>query len=299
MTGVGRGRTALRRMVRRPGALCGLAVLIALFTLAFAGPFVSPWTHTDVDYTALRQPPDARHWMGTNRIGQDVFAQVVRGLQKSLLIGLLVALFSTVLAAAVGACAGYFGGWTDRVLMFVVDLMLVLPGLLVLVVVAPKLRDRGWIALVGLLALLGWMVTARAVRGMTLSLKERQFVVVARLMGVSPTRIIWRHVLPHTASFLITDATIAVGGAVISETGLSYFGLGVQPPDVSLGTLIADATDVALVYPWMFFFPTGLLIAFVLAVNLVGGALRDALDPTTVDTSTSRSSRTPLSGIPS
>ncbi|XUL86397.1 ABC transporter permease [Streptomyces galilaeus] len=279
----GRGRAVLRRTVRRPGALCGLAVLLVLFALAFVGPYISPWTHTDVDYSALRQPPDARHWMGTNRIGQDVFAQVVRGLQKSLLIGLLVAVFSTGLAAVVGACAGYFGGWTDRVLMFVVDLMLVLPAFLVLSVAAPRLRDRSWIALVGLLALLGWMVTARAVRGMTRSLKERQFVVVARLMGVSPVRILWRHVLPHTASFLITDATLAVGAAVISETGLSYFGLGVQPPDVSLGTLIADATDVALVYPWMFFFPTGLLIAFVLAVNLVGGALRDALDPTTAD----------------
>ncbi|SEC76815.1 peptide/nickel transport system permease protein [Streptomyces sp. 3213] len=279
----GRGRAVLRRTVRRPGALCGLAVLLVLFALAFVGPYLSPWTHTDVDYTALRQPPDARHWMGTNRIGQDVFAQVVRGLQKSLLIGLLVAVFSTGLAAVVGACAGYFGGWTDRVLMFVVDLMLVLPAFLVLSVAAPRLRDRSWIALVGLLALLGWMVTARAVRGMTRSLKERQFVVVARLMGVSPVRILWRHVLPHTASFLITDATLAVGAAVISETGLSYFGLGVQPPDVSLGTLIADATDVALVYPWMFFFPTGLLIAFVLAVNLVGGALRDALDPKTAD----------------
>ncbi|MBK3562859.1 ABC transporter permease [Streptomyces sp. MBT62] len=279
----GRGRAVLRRTVRRPGALLGLAVLLVLFALAFLGPYISPWTHTDVDYTALRQPPDARHWMGTNRIGQDVFAQVVRGLQKSLLIGLLVAVFSTGLAAVVGACAGYFGGWTDRVLMFVVDLMLVLPAFLVLSVAAPRLRDRSWIALVGLLALLGWMVTARAVRGMTRSLKERQFVVVARLMGVSPVRILWRHVLPHTASFLITDATLAVGASVISETGLSYFGLGVQPPDVSLGTLIADATDVALVYPWMFFFPTGLLIAFVLAVNLVGGALRDALDPTTAD----------------
>ena len=245
MRGGGRGRVVLRRTVRRPGALCGLAVLLLLFALAFLGPYISPWTHTDVDYSALRQPPDARHWMGTNRIGQDVFAQVVRGLQKSLLIGLLVAVFSTGLAAVVGACAGYFGGWTDRVLMFVVDLMLVLPAFLVLSVAAPRLRDRSWIALVGLLALLGWMVTARAVRGMTRSLKERQFVVVARLMGVSPVRILWRHVLPHTASFLITDATLAVGAAVISETGLSYFGLGVQPPDVSLGTLIADATDVA------------------------------------------------------
>lgn len=282
MTGGGRGRAVLRRLCRHPGALCGLALLLALFALAFLGPYVCPWSHTDVDYAALRRPPDSRHWMGTNRIGQDVFAQVVRGLQKSLLIGLLVALFSTALAAAVGACAGYFGGWTDRALMFVVDLMLVLPGFLVLVVLAPRLRTWGWLALVALLALLNWMVTARAVRGLTRSLKERQFVVVARLMGVTPMRIIWRHILPHTASFLIADATIAVAGAVISETSLSYFGFGVQAPDVSLGTLISDATDVALVYPWMFFFPTGLLITFVLAVNLVGNALRDAFDPTTV-----------------
>ncbi|MFJ5303358.1 ABC transporter permease [Streptomyces sp. NPDC088350] len=282
MTGGGRVRAVLRRLGRHPGALCGLALLLGLFALAFLGPYVCPWSHTDIDYTALRRPPGTRHWMGTNRIGQDVFAQVVRGLQKSLLIGLLVALFSTALAAAVGACAGYFGGWIDRALMFLVDLMLVLPGFLMLVVLAPRLRAWGWLALVVLLALLNWMITARAVRGLTRSLRERQFVVVARLTGVTPLRIIWRHILPHTASFLITDATVAVAGAVISETSLSYFGFGVQPPDVSLGTLISDSTDVALVWPWMFFFPTGLLITFVLAVNLVGNALRDALDPTTV-----------------
>lgn len=285
MTGTGRGRAVLRRLARHPGALCGLAMLLVLAALAFVGPYVCPWSHTDVDYTALRRPPGARHWMGTNRIGQDVFAQTVWGLRKSLLIGLLVALFSTVLAAAVGACAGYFGGWTDRVLMFVVDLMLVLPAFLVLVVLAPRLRRWGWLALVAVLALLGWTVTARAVRALTRSLKERQFVVVAELMGVRPARIIWRHILPHTASFLITDATVAVAGAVISETGLSYFGFGVQPPDVSLGTLIADGTDVALVYPWVFFFPTGLLIAFVLAVDLLGNALREALDPAAAGTS--------------
>jgi peptide/nickel transport system permease protein len=137
-------------------------------------------------------------------------------------------------------------------------------------------------AYVGLLAALAWMLTARAVRAMTLSLKERPYVTAARHMGVGPFLIIRRHLLPHMASFLITHATIAVAGAVISETGLSYFGFGVQPPDVSLGTLIADSTDVALTYPWMFFFPTGLLLCFVLAVNLVGEALRDALDPVAV-----------------
>ncbi|MEU9454773.1 ABC transporter permease [Streptomyces sp. NPDC048277] len=272
----------LRRLVRHPGALCGLALLLGLAVFAVVGPHVCRWSSTDVDYTALRRPPDARHWMGTNRIGQDVFAQVAHGLRKSLLIGLLVAAVSTGLAAAVGACAGYFGGWTDRLLMSVVDLLLVLPGFLVLVVLAPRLRRWGWLALAGLLALLGWTVTARAVRGMTRSLRERQFVVVARLMGVGPVRIIGRHILPHLSSFLIADATVTVAGAVISEAGLSYFGFGVQPPDVSLGTLIADSSDVALVYPWMFFFPTSLLIAFVLAVGLLGNALRDALDPTTV-----------------
>jgi len=272
----------LGRLARHPGALCGLALLLALVALAVAGPYVCRWSYTDVDYTALRQPPDARHWMGTSRIGQDVFAQVTHGLRKSLLIGALVAVVATGLAAAVGTCAGYFGGWTDRSLMFVTDLLLVLPGFLVLVVLAPRLRQWGWLAPAGVLALLGWMVTARAVRSLTRSLKERQFVVVARLMGVGPVRIIWRHILPHLASFLVADATVTVAGAVVSEAGLSYFGFGVQPPDVSLGTLIADASDVALVYPWMFFFPAGLLTVFVLAVSLLGNALRDALDPTTV-----------------
>ncbi|GAA4116236.1 ABC transporter permease [Streptomyces sp. NPDC058961] len=274
----GRGATVGRSLLRSPRALTGLALIAGLFLLAYAGPRLTGWSYTDIDYTALRAAPSADHWMGTSRIGQDVFAQTVRGLQKSLLIGALVALVSTALGAAFGACAGYFGGWVDRVLMFVVDLMLVIPGFLLLVLLAPRLRGLGWPAFAGLLAALGWMITARAVRIMTLSLRERPFVAAARHMGVSPFRIIVRHVLPHLASFLITDATVAVAAAVIGETGLSYFGFGVQPPDVSLGTLIASGTDVALTCPWMFFFPAGLLLLFVLAVHLVGDALRDILD---------------------
>ncbi|WP_442815261.1 ABC transporter permease [Streptomyces sp. NBC_01766] len=276
----GRAGVVMRRFVRNPGALTGAVVLILLFLLAFAGPLISRWDYSHIDYTALRDAPSARHWWGTNRIGQDVFAQTIRGLQKSLLIGLLVALFSTVLASLVGACAGYFGGWTDRVLMFFVDLLLVFPSFLIIAIISPRLRDGGWFAFVGLLAVFGWMITARVVRSMTLSLKEREFVRAAQYMGVGPFRIIWRHVVPNIASFLIIDATIAVGGAVMSETALSYFGFGVQSPDVSLGTLIASTTGAAVTYPWMFFFAAGLLIVFVLAVNLVGDGLRDALDPT-------------------
>ncbi|NDZ82625.1 ABC transporter permease [Streptomyces sp. SID10853] len=276
----GRAGVVLRRFVHNPGALTGAVVLLLLFVLAFAGPLISQWDYSHIDYTALREAPNAQHWWGTNRIGQDVFAQTIRGLQKSLLIGLLVALFSTVLASLTGACAGYFGGWTDRILMFFVDLLLVFPSFLIIAIISPRLRDGGWFAFVGLLAVFGWMITARVVRSMTLSLKEREFVRAAQYMGVGPFRIIWRHVMPNIASFLIIDATVAVGGAVMSETALSYFGFGVQSPDVSLGTLIASSTGAAVTYPWMFFFAAGLLIIFVLAVNLVGDGLRDALDPT-------------------
>ncbi|GGU80742.1 ABC transporter permease [Streptomyces filipinensis] len=276
----GRSTLVLRRFARNRSALAGAVVLVLLFVLAFAGPYLTPWSYSHVDYGALRSAPSAEHWWGTNRIGQDVFAQTVRGLQKSLVIGLLVAVLATGLASLVGACAGYFGGWTDRLAMFFVDLLLVFPSFLVIAIVSPRLRSAGWIAFVGLLTVFAWMITARVVRSMTLSLKEREFVRAARYMGVGPFRIIWRHVLPNVASFLIIDATIQVGGAVMSETALSYFGFGVQPPDVSLGTLIASGTGAAVTYPWMFFFAAGLLVVFVLAVNLVGDGLRDALDPT-------------------
>lgn len=276
----GRLRVVARRFAADRGALAGAVVILLLFVLAFAGPLITHWGYSDIDYTALRSAPSPEHWWGTNRIGQDVFAQTVRGLQKSLLIGLLVALFASVLASAVGACAGYFGGWTDRILMFGVDLLLVFPSFLIIAIISPRLRSAGWIAFVGLLAVFGWMITARVVRSMTLSLKERDYVRAAHYMGVAPLRIIVRHILPNIASFLIIDATIAVGGAVMSETALSYFGFGVQPPDVSLGTLIAGGTEAAVTYPWMFFFAAGLLVVFVLAVNLVGDGLRDALDPT-------------------
>lgn len=191
-----------------------------------------------------------------------------------------MALFSTVLASLFGACAGYFGGWTDRVLMFAVDLMLVFPSFLIITIISPRLKGAGWIAFVLLLALFNWMITARVVRSMTISLREREFVRAAQFMGVRPLRIITRHILPNVASFLIIDATIAVGGAVMSETALSYFGFGVKAPDVSLGTLLAAGTFDAPTFPWLFYFAAGLLVLFVLAVNLIGDGLRDALDPT-------------------
>ena len=182
------------------------------------------------------------------------------------------------MAGIVGATAGYFGGWTDRVLMWFVDLLLVLPSFLILAITSPLFHGRTWLLFVILLAAFNWMVTARMVRGLARSLREREFVTAAEVMGVHPLRIITRHLLPNMASLLIIDATLNVGGTIIAETSLSYFGFGVQPPDVSLGTIIADGTDSALNFPWLFY-PAGiLLILTVMAVAFVGDGLRDAMD---------------------
>ena len=280
---LGRRKLITRRFLRNRTAVAGLVVIVLLFLAAFAGPSlykaVTGWTWTDKDFDAFLQPPSPQHWFGTTQIGQDVFAQTMRGLQKSLLIGLLVALFSTGIASVVGACAGYFGGWVDRVLMWVVDLLLVVPSFLLVAILSRSAGRSGWLVLVLLIALFAWMITARIVRGMTLSLKEREFVQAARYSGVGPAAIIARHILPNMSSLLIIDATITVATAVISESSLSYFGFGVQAPDVSLGTLIAAGTQSAFTFPWLFLFSGGLLVMFTLAVSLVGDGLRAAFAP--------------------
>jgi glutathione transport system permease protein len=164
--------------------------------------------------------------------------------------------------------------------MWFVELLLVIPAFLIIAILSPNFRGRTWLLLVLVVAAFLWMVTARIVRGMTISLREREYVLAARYMGVSTPRIVFRHILPNVSSLLIIDATINVSVAILTETGLSFFGFGVQPPDVSLGSLIADGQDAAVTYPWLFGFPAALLVLIVLSVNLVGDGLRDALDPT-------------------
>ncbi|WP_214368313.1 ABC transporter permease [Pseudonocardia sp. H11422] len=275
-----RGRLVFRRFLRNKMGLAGGIVLVLLFAGAFVSPLFYPFDHRQQDDLFLLTPPSPTHWFGTSKLGEDLFAQTMRGLQKSLIIGLLVAVLSTGLAAIVGASAGYFGNAADRSLMWVVDLLLVLPSFLVVAILSPLFRGESWLLLVLLLGLFSWMITARIVRGMTLSLREREFVKAARFMGMPPWRIILKHLLPNMASLLIIDATITVGAAILAETSLSFFGFGIQPPDVSLGTLIASGTESALTFPWLFGFPAGLLVLTVLAVNFLGDGLRDALDPT-------------------
>lgn len=269
-----------RRFLRNKPAVASLALLVLLFIGCYTLPPLLPYSYTDLDYSALLQPPSAGHWFGTNALGQDLLAQTLRGMQKSMLIGVSVAFISTIIAATVGSIAGYFGGWRDRTLMWVVDLLLVVPSFILIAIVTPRTEQSGTVLwLILLLAAFSWMISSRIVRGMTLSLREREFVVAARYMGVSNWRIIVRHIVPNVASILIIDTALNVGVAVLAETGLSFLGFGVQPPDVSLGTLIADGTSSVTTFPWVFMFPAGVLVLIVLCANLTGDGLRDAIDP--------------------
>ena len=276
---ISRGQLIRRRFFRNKSAVFGIYVIAFMFLFAFGGPYIAQWSYSENDFSSLLQGPSLSHWFGTTQVGVDVFAQTTRGLQKSLIIGLLVAVFSTGLSAIVGSVAGYLGGRTDKASMWFVDLMLVLPSFLVLVILSRFYQGKSWLLLVIGLTIFDWMITARVVRGLAMSLRERDFVRAAKYMGVPTRKIIVRHLLPNMASVLIIAATLNVGGAILAETGLSYLGFGVSAPDVSLGTLIAEGTSAALTYPWLFLFDGSILIFTVLAVSFIGDGLRDAFDP--------------------
>ncbi|MDT4998706.1 MAG: glutathione transport system permease protein, partial [Mycobacterium sp.] len=199
----------LRRFLRNRPGVVSLAILALLFIGCYALPPFLPYGYTDLDYLALQQPPTLNHWFGTNSLGQDLLAQTLRGMQKSMLIGVCVAFISTIIAATVGSIAGFFGGWRDRTLMWVVDLLLVVPSFILIAIVTPRTRASGTVLwLILLLAGFSWMISARIVRGLTMSLREREFVTAARYMGVSNTRIIARHIVPNVASILIIDTAL-------------------------------------------------------------------------------------------
>ncbi|MBU3749064.1 MAG: ABC transporter permease [Mycobacterium sp.] len=289
---VSRRTLVARRFLQNRLSVAALAVLVLLFVACYAVPPLLPYSHTDIDYSALQTPPSAQHWFGTNAIGQDVLAQVLRGMQKSLLIGVCVAFISALFAAVVGSVAGYFGGWRDRALMWVVDLLLVVPSFILIAIITPRTKNSANITLlIVLLAAFSWMISSRMVRGLTMSLREREYVQAARYMGVPSWRIIARHILPNVASILIIDTALTVGVAILAETGLSYLGFGVQPPDVSLGTLIADGTKSATTFPWVFLFPAGVLVLILVCANLTGDGLRDALDPGSANLQRKRSAK--------
>jgi peptide/nickel transport system permease protein len=285
-----RRQLIMRRFVRNKTALAGFVVIVALIIIALIGPYLTNWTYDYVDRRAYLKPPSERHWLGTTQGGRDMLALTLRGLRKSLLIGLLVAVISTTIAAIVGSFAAYFGGWFERIALWVTDLLLVIPSFLLIAVMTtggPQ-GANAWILLVFLLALFGWMLSARVVRSLALSVKERDYVHAAKFMGLSAPRTIVRHILPNISSLLIIDATLAVGAAILAETGLSFFGFGVQSPDTSLGTLLGEGARQVNSFPWLFTGPAVAVVLLVLSVNAVGDGLRDALDPSSASGGSAR-----------
>ncbi|HEX8007766.1 MAG TPA: ABC transporter permease [Trebonia sp.] len=277
----GQLRMATERFLRHKLALTGLAVFVLLLLLSTIGPIFWKYSYSAIT-NQFGTGPSAQHPFGTDPIGHDMFAQVLQGTQTSLTTALLVAAISTVIGTLIGAAAGYYGGLADQLLMRLTDLVLIVPLLAVLLVLANKFSKQANSSLfVGLLlSLLLWTYLARLIRGTFLSLREREFIEAEHAIGASDLRIVLRHMIPNAAGSIVVNATLTVANAMLIEAALSYLGLGIQPPQVDLGGLIAGGEGDATTLPWLFYFPAIFLVVAILSVNFIGDGLRDALDPT-------------------
>jgi peptide/nickel transport system permease protein len=274
-------RLALERFAHHRLALAGLIVFGLLVLLSTIGPVF--WSDSYSAITAqFSSAPSAQHPFGTDLIGHDLFAQVMEAEATSVKTALLVAVIATTIGTVIGAIAGYYGKVADFLLMRFTDLILAVPLLAILLVLANKLSKQAgswfWIALI--LGFLLWTNLARQVRGAFLSLREREFVEAEHAIGASDRRIIFRHMIPNAIGPIVVSATLTVALALLIEAVLSFLGLGIQPPEVSLGSLINSGQDAATSLPWLFFFPSGFLVITILSINFIGDGLRDALDPT-------------------
>ncbi|HEY2288767.1 MAG TPA: ABC transporter permease [Streptosporangiaceae bacterium] len=274
-------RMAAERFIHHKLALVGLSLFVLLLLLSTAGAHLWRYSYSQIT-DQFGTGPSLQHPFGTDTIGHDLFAQVLAGTATSIETALVVAVIATAIGTLVGAAAGYYGGLADSVLMRFTDLVLVVPVLAVLLVLAAGVSGLAgnWLVIALVLAALFWTYLARLVRGTFLSLREREFVEAEWAIGASDRRIILRHMIPNAIGPIVVNATLTVALAMLVEAILSFLGLGIQPPDVSLGSLIAAGQGDATALPWLFYFPAGVLVLAILSVNFIGDGLRDALDPT-------------------
>lgn len=270
-----------RKFVRHKGAMIGLAILVLLMIACYGATWIAPYPKGQQDLLAPVEGPTREHWFGVDELGRDYLTEVLHAGQISLSIGLGVALLSTLVGVVLGSVAGYVGRWADAVLMRLTDLFLVVPQIALLAIGLKKFGGSP-VTIVLVLAALFWMGIARVVRGQVLSIKEKEFVEAARVLGASGPRIVVRHILPNIIGPITVNATLAVAAAIVSESTLSFLGFGVQRPDTSWGNMLSDArgyvgTDLA----YLIYFPGLMLLVVTLAINFVGDGLRDALDPQT------------------
>jgi ABC-type dipeptide/oligopeptide/nickel transport system permease subunit len=270
------------RFFRHKLALISLVVLVLIGLVALFAERVAPYGFDELDLSNIASPPTTKdhHYFGTDLLGRDYLSRVIFGLRTSLWVALFVALLSTAIGTAIGAAAGYFGGRTDNLLMRFTDLILTLPGLAVLLTASAFFGSGDPLRIGVILALLFWTSIARIVRGVFLSLREKEYVEAAKASGASDIRIIGRHMLPNTLGPLIVNTTLVVGLAILTEAALSFLGFGIQPPDPALGKLIADGQGEGFNLWWLVTFPGLTIVVIALAINFIGDGLRDALDPT-------------------
>lgn len=276
---LGRRRIVLRRLVRNRAAIGGGVVFLAIVAFAILGGLLTPYSYDEPDFLALTAPPGGDHPFGTSTGGNDLLAQVVHALQRSLVIAVAVSVLTLVLSATIGAGAAYVGGWVERVSLAVIHFLLVVPSFLILALVSFRVGGD-WRVLILVLSIFGWMGTARVIWSVSTSLRERDYVQMAQLMGVPGWKVVLRHILPNLSSLLVVNLTLGIVGTILTETSLSFLGFGIKPPDVSLGVMLQDGAAALTTAPWIFLVPATFLVLLTVSVTLIGDGLRDALDPT-------------------
>ncbi|MBC3761537.1 ABC transporter permease [Quadrisphaera oryzae] len=293
------GQLVRRRFFRHRGALAGMAVLLIVIVLSFTSigfAGIPGWWH----YTYTQPAPienggrptlDLLPWLdgdglslgdhpfGQDNIGVDYFALTMRGAQRSLIIAFVVGIVATAIGTLVGALAGFYRGWVDAVLMRITDVFITIPVIVIGAVLGRKFGAINIFLFSAVLGLVLWTSLARLVRGSFLSLREKEFVEAARAMGASSSRIIFKHILPNSLGVIIVSATLTIAVAILTESALSYLGLGVRPPETSLGLLISNYESAFSTRPWLFWWPGIFIVLIALSVNFIGDGLRDAFDP--------------------
>lgn len=271
---------ARRRFFRHRLAMAGLVGLIIVFGAGVFANYIAPYSFSEIDLTNLISPPTTagHHFFGTDAIGRDYFSRVIYGIRTSEEVGVFVAIASSLIGLVIGAIAGYYGGLVDNMLMRLTDLVLTLPFLAILLTASALLGQGSQWRVSIILALLFWTGLARVVRGIFLSLREKEYVEAAKAAGASDARIMFRHILPNTLGPIIVNGTLAVATAILVEAALSFLGFGIKPPTPSLGVLVADAQANPQQW-WLTVFPGLTIVLIVLCINFIGDGLRDALDP--------------------
>ncbi|MFF7244597.1 ABC transporter permease [Embleya sp. NPDC008237] len=274
-----RHRIVLERLLRHRPAVVGLLILTALAISCFGADWIAPYPHNRQDLLLGAQQPSSAHWLGTDSLGRDYLSEVLFAGQVSLAIGICVALLSTIVGTAVGAIAGFAGGWADELIMRVTDLFLIVPAIAVLALALQAVGPSP-VTIVLVLSALGWTMIARVVRSQVLTLRNKEFIQAARVIGASNPRIVVRHLLPNLTGVIAVNVSLAVATAIILESTTSFLGFGIQPPQSSWGNMLSQAAGlIGTSQAYLLYVPGLAILITVLAVNFVGDGLRDAFDP--------------------